>query len=140
MQPFSAADTDFTNALRVIVACIGMALFCIGTPELASNYFSGSPSFGDGAGGTAGSMAKSAAKTAAGIPAGAAKAGMQGAGMVQAAANAPGGRTAGGKMDLAGTARNLNRMARQSMPDRQAQWQGKQLFNVSNILEKDRKM
>lgn len=143
VQPFSATDTDFSNALRVVIACIGMALFCIGTPQLASNYFSGSPTFGDGAAGSAGSAAGSAAVSTAakavGVPPQVAKMGMQAVGMVQAAANAPGGRTAGGKIDKAGTARNLGKMARQSMPDRQAQWQGKSLFNMSRNLEKDRK-
>lgn len=134
VQPFAATDTDFTNSLRLTIACIGMALFCIGTPELASSYFSGSPSFGDGAARSAGNAVKGAAS----VPAGVAKAGMQGAGMVQAAANATGGRTAGGKMDMAGTARNLGRIARQNMPDRQAQQQGKILFNVSKTLEKDK--
>ncbi|MEL7632760.1 P-type conjugative transfer protein TrbL [Sporomusa sphaeroides] len=137
VQPFTAQDTDFAKGLQVIVACIGMAIFCIGMPQLASSYLAGSPSFGDGTAGAVGAVAGSAAGKAASTVAGAPGAAMRAAGMVQAAANAPGGRAAGGKMDMAGVANNLGRMARQNMPDRQAQMHGKSLFNASRSLERD---
>ncbi|MEN6621136.1 MAG: type IV secretion system protein [Smithella sp.] len=138
VQPFTATDTDFTNALRVIIACIGMVLFCIGTPQLAGNYFSGSPSFGDGAVGTAGRAVQSAAGAAVSAPVQAAKTGMQAFGIVQAAANVPGGRNADGKMNMTGIAKNMGTIARQKLPDRQAQWNAKSCFNVSRSLAKDR--
>ncbi|SFM38280.1 type IV secretion system protein [Pelosinus propionicus] len=136
-NPFLANSTT-AGMLYTIVGSLGMVVFCVGIPQLAGNYFSGSPTFGDGAAGAAGSAVQSAAGAAVSAPVQAAKMGMQAAGIVQAAANIPGGRSPGGKMDLAGTARNMGTMARQSMPDRQMQMHGKSLFNASRSLEKDR--
>ncbi len=137
VQPFTAETATVTKILQTIVACIGMALFCTTIPEIAANYFTGSPTLGDNIAGSAGNSMRSMASAAASVPGNVAKVGMQAAGVVQAAANAPGGHSPGGKMDMAGTARNLGRMARQSMPDRQAQQHAKVLFGVSRSLDKD---
>jgi type IV secretion system protein TrbL len=135
IQPISPISTNIAEILRILIGCAGMALIVKEAPGMAQDYLSGNPTFGDGAAGAAGGMAKSAG----GMASSAAGGVMKGAGMVKAAANADGGRGSNGRISTLGTARNLGKMARQSMPDRQAQTHGKQLFRAGKTLNDDKR-
>lgn len=135
LQPVSPTSTNIGEMFQILIGCAGMTWLVSKVPNMAQDLLSGNPTFGDGAAGAAGSMVKKGASMAAGTVGGA----MKGAGMVQAAANADGGRNANGRMSAVGVARNLGKIARQTLPDRQAQMHGKQLFRQAKSLNDDKK-
>lgn len=113
LDPVDPNDTNIGEVLTILVGAAGMVLVTLKGPEIAQDLLSGSPTFGNDAGNMASkgaSMAKSAVTKPMGM-----------AGMVQAAVQGEGGRNANGKISMSGTAKNIGRIMRHKMPDRQSE-------------------